>query len=54
MLWMVRAALPLLVSVTDFAALVVPTVWFAKLRLAGERLTAGAVLVVTVMVEPAL
>jgi hypothetical protein len=42
MLWMVRAALPLLVSVTVRAALVVLTCWFPKLKLVGLRLTTGA------------
>ena len=36
---MVRATLWLLVSVTGFAALVVPTDWAAKVRLTGEKLT---------------
>ena len=40
-LLMVRAALPLLVSVTAWAALVVLTCWLLKLRLLGLRLTAG-------------
>lgn len=39
----VRGAVPLLVSVTDFAALVVATVWLLKLRLVVLKLTAGAV-----------
>lgn len=38
-----RAALPLLVSVTLFAELVIPTAWFPNDRLAGERFTADAV-----------
>ena len=38
-----RAALPLLVRVAVSAALVVPTDWLPKERLAGERLTAAAV-----------
>ena len=42
MLLMVRAALPLLVSVTVCAALVVLTCWFPKLKLVGLRSTAGA------------
>ena len=42
MLWMVRAALPLLVSVTVCAELVVLTWWFPKLKLVGLRLTTGA------------
>ena len=41
MLVMLRVALPLLVRVTELAALVVPTAWLPKLRLVGERLTAG-------------
>ncbi len=40
---MLNVALPVLVSVTDCAALVVPTAWLGNKRLAGERLTAGAV-----------
>ena len=39
---MVRDALPLLVSVTVCAELVVLTWWFPKLKLVGFRLTAGA------------
>lgn len=39
---MLKAAVPLLVSVTVWAALVVPTSWLPKLRLVAERLTAGA------------
>ena len=42
MLWMVRAALPLLVSVTVRAELVVLAWWFPKLKLVGLRLTTGA------------
>ena len=42
MLWMARAALPLLVSVTVRAELVVLTWWFPKLKLVGLRLTTGA------------
>jgi hypothetical protein len=37
MLLMVSEAVPLLVSVTSCAALVLPTVWLAKLRLVVER-----------------
>ena len=37
------AAVPVLVNVTVCAALVVPTVCAAKVKLVGERLTAGAV-----------
>src|SRR4051812_36231436 len=48
------AAPPLFVSVTDCAALVVPTVWPANVRLPGVSDTAGEALFVTVMVEPAL
>lgn len=40
---MVRAALPELVSFTVCAALVVPSVCEAKVRLVGERVTVGAV-----------
>ena len=39
----VRVALPVLVRVTLWTGLVVPTDWFPKERLLGERLTAGAV-----------
>jgi len=42
MLVMSSVALPVLVNVTVFAALVVPTVCFAKVMLVGERFTAGA------------
>src|SRR5438874_2523489 len=42
MLLMLRAALPLLVSITAWDALVVLTCWLLKLRLLGVRLTAGA------------
>ena len=42
---MLKAALPGLVRVRVCAALVVPRDWLAKARLAGERLTTGAVLV---------
>jgi hypothetical protein len=38
----VKAALPVLLRVTTLAGLVVPTAWFVNTRLAGERLTAGA------------
>ncbi len=43
MLLIVSGAVPLLVSVTACAALVLPTCWLPKLRLVGERVTAGAV-----------
>ncbi len=43
MLVMLRATLPVFVSVTFCAALVVPTSWLAKVRLAADRLTTGAV-----------
>jgi hypothetical protein len=43
MLMPVSVALPLLVRVTALVPLVVPTRWFPKLKLVGERLTAGAV-----------
>jgi hypothetical protein len=42
MLVIVNAALPVLVSVTVCAALVVPMVWLAKVSEVGEKLTAGA------------
>jgi hypothetical protein len=37
----VKLAFPVLVRVTDCAALVVPRFWLVKVRVAGERLTAG-------------
>jgi hypothetical protein len=43
MLLMVRGAVPLLVSVTLFPALVVPMSWVPNARLVGLRVTAGAV-----------
>ncbi len=43
MLVMVRAPLPVLVSVTDCDALGVLIVWLANVKLAGDRLTTGAV-----------
>jgi len=43
MLLMVSVALPVLVSVTGCEALVVPTLTLLKVRLVGERVTAGAV-----------
>ena len=48
MLLMVRVAVPLLVSVTACAALVVPTTWLPKLRLVVERVAAGPVVVAPV------
>src|SRR5437868_4651428 len=42
MLLMVRSAVPLFLSVTVCAALVVPVFWFPKLRLVGLKLTPGA------------
>src|SRR6516164_8512630 len=42
MLLIVSVAVPLLVNVTPCAALVVFTVWLAKLKLAGVSVTAGA------------
>ena len=54
MLLMVSDAPPLLVSVTACAALVVPTCWLPKVRLLGEKVTAGVLPEVTVMLEPAL
>lgn len=41
-LLMVMSALPLLVRVTVWAGLVVPTFWLPKLRLLGLKVTAGA------------
>src|SRR5712692_2717892 len=49
---MLSAALPVLVSVTVCAALVVLIVWLANVRLAGDRLTAGAAVEVPVPVRP--
>jgi hypothetical protein len=43
MLVMPSDALPLLVSVTTWAELAVPTVWSAKVRLAGENRTLAAI-----------
>lgn len=42
MLVMVSAALPVLVSVTDCGALVVPVGWLTKVKLAGAKDTTGA------------
>ena len=42
MLVMFNAAVPVLLSVTAFAPLVLPTCWLPKSRLVGERLTTGA------------
>ena len=47
-----KTALPLLVSVTVCAALVVPTDWLAKARLAGERLTPAAAVLAPVPERP--
>jgi hypothetical protein len=41
---MVRFAVPVLVTVSVWGALVVPTFWEANVRLAAERLTAGVAL----------
>ena len=41
MLLSVSAAVPVLVSVTVCAALVVPTVWLANVRLVEDKLTTG-------------
>ena len=41
MLLIERAAVPVFVSVIACAALVVPTVWLANVRLVGDKLTAG-------------
>src|SRR5437870_10009620 len=51
MLVMFDEALPVLLSVTAWVPLLVPTSWLAKVRLAGERLTAGAVAAVPVPVR---
>ena len=42
MLLMARVAVPVFDSVTVCAALVVPTVWLAKVSEVGERLATGA------------
>jgi hypothetical protein len=39
----VKLPVPMFVSVTGCAVLVVPTVWFAKARLVADNFTAGAV-----------
>ncbi len=39
---MLSAALPVLLSVTICAALIVPTPWLAKVRLVADKLTIGA------------
>ncbi len=41
MLLKVSAAVPVLVNLTACAALVVPTVWLANVKLAGDKLTTG-------------
>src|SRR5438445_5142514 len=51
MLLMFNKAVPVLVRVTDWAVLLVPTSWLAKVRLVGERLTAGALAAVPVPVR---
>src|SRR2546425_1017390 len=51
MLVMLNEAVPLLVRVTACAPLLVPTSWLAKVRLVGERLTAGALKAVPVPVK---
>ncbi len=48
MLLSVSAAVPVLVSVTACAALVVPTVWLANVKLAGDKLTPGTATAVPV------
>src|SRR5947209_3737264 len=50
----VRVPPPLLVKVTDWAPLVVPTFCVAKVRLPGFKVTAGVVEVTTLIVDPAL
>jgi hypothetical protein len=42
MLDRLKAALPVLLRVTVWGALVEPTAWFPKARLVGERLTLGS------------
>src|SRR2546427_10427178 len=51
MLVMLNQAVPLLLRLTAWVPLLVPTSWLAKVRLAGERLTAGAVAAVPVPVR---
>src|SRR6266852_6532832 len=51
MLVMLNEAVPLLLRVTACAPLLVPTSWLAKVRLVGERLTAGALEAVPVPVR---
>ena len=48
MLLSVSAAVPVLVNVTACAALVVPTVWLANVKPAGDKLTAGTATAVPV------
>jgi hypothetical protein len=43
-LLIVRVAVPVFFKVTVWAALVVPTVWLAKVRLVGDKLTAGVLM----------
>ena len=47
---MLKAALPVLLRVTVWAALVVPTDWLPKARLVGERPSTGAAAAVSVPV----
>jgi hypothetical protein len=54
MLEMVRVALPVLVSVTVWTALVVPTAWLANVSVVGFRETAGVAVAVTVTVALAV
>src|SRR5215472_658935 len=49
---MLSGALPVLLNITACAPLVVPTVWLAKVRLVGDRLTAGAEMDPPVPVRP--
>jgi hypothetical protein len=41
MLVMLKLPVPVLLSLTDWAALVVPTVWLVKVRLVGDKDTVG-------------
>jgi hypothetical protein len=49
---MLSAAVPVLVNVSDWLALAMPTVWLPKLTLAGARLAAGVPAPVPLRVIP--
>jgi hypothetical protein len=51
MLLIVIAVVPVLVNVTVCDALVVPTVWPTKVKLAGEKLTTGAVAAAAIVID---